>query len=241
MQPYFSLPQRQAILLIALNGLLWTFIPWFTNHNLPLDVVEQLTWGHEWQWGYYKHPFLPAWMAEVFYRVWGGFGLYFLSQLAIGVTLLFVYLIGERLMDRHRALLGTLLTLGIYYFIWPTPEWNNNIAQMPFWAAAVYFLLRALQGNKAQDWSWIGLALGMGVLTKYSTGILALTFFPCLLCFRRMRFGLCSMTFCPSPTQQIVRSVRKKPVRSICCWACASWGCNCWISCRWFCCLGLAG
>ncbi len=181
MQPYFSLPQRQAILLIALNGLLWTFMPWFTNHNLPLDVVEQLTWGHEWQWGYYKHPFLPAWMAEVFYRALGDFGLYFLSQLAIGVTLLFVYLIGARLMDHHRALLGTLLTLGIYYFIWPTPEWNNNIAQMPFWAAAVYFLLRALQGNKAQDWIWIGLALGLGVLTKYSTGILALTFFTYLL------------------------------------------------------------
>jgi hypothetical protein len=33
--------------------------------SLPLDVVSDgLSWGHEWQWGYYKHPPLPSWEVE---------------------------------------------------------------------------------------------------------------------------------------------------------------------------------
>lgn len=163
--------------LVLLNALLWTLIPWFTDHNLPLDAVEQVIWGQQWQWGYYKHPFLPAWMAQVFWLAFSNLGIYFLSQLAILVTLFFVYLLGRSLLGHERALLGSLLTLGIYYFIWPTPEWNNNISQMPFWAAAVYFFKLALDGGRYKDWMLTGVALGLGMLTKYSTVMLIATMF----------------------------------------------------------------
>jgi 4-amino-4-deoxy-L-arabinose transferase-like glycosyltransferase len=170
---------------LLINALLWTLIPWLTGHSLPLDATEQIAWGHQWQWGYYKHPFLPSWLAEFSWRWFGDAGVYGLSQIAILITLLFVFLLGKRLLGTERAALGTLLTLGVYYFIWPTNEWNNNIAQMPFWAAAVYFFHRALDAQPAhqsyQNWALTGLALGLGMLSKYSTAVLVVVLFLYLL------------------------------------------------------------
>ncbi|MGC8698331.1 MAG: glycosyltransferase family 39 protein, partial [Halothiobacillus sp.] len=179
------LPHRtfsvRVTLLLLINALLWTLIPWLTGHSLPLDATEQIAWGYQWQWGYYKHPFLPAWLAEISWQSLGDAGVYGLSQIAILITLLFVFLLGKRLLGTERAALGTLLTLGVYYFIWPTNEWNNNIAQMPFWAAAVYFFHRALDTQPAhqsyQNWALTGLVLGLGMLSKYSTVVLVAVMF----------------------------------------------------------------
>jgi 4-amino-4-deoxy-L-arabinose transferase-like glycosyltransferase len=182
---------------LLINALLWTLIPWLTGHSLPLDATEQIAWGHQWQWGYYKHPFLPAWFAEISWQLLGDAGVYALGQLAILATLLFVFLLGRRLLGTERAALGTLLTLGVYYFIWPTNEWNNNIAQMPFWAAAVYFFHRALDNERApqryQNWALTGLALGLGMLSKYSTAVLIAVLFLYLLLHRTHRKQLASV------------------------------------------------
>ena len=42
----------------------WVLVPVLTHPNAPLDVVEIVYWGHEWQWGYVKHPPLPSWLSE---------------------------------------------------------------------------------------------------------------------------------------------------------------------------------
>jgi hypothetical protein len=36
-------------LLLLVNALLWTLLPWLAAYSLPLDVVEGLFWGQEWQ------------------------------------------------------------------------------------------------------------------------------------------------------------------------------------------------
>src|SRR5262245_19600046 len=43
--------------------LVWTLLTTLMLESVPLDVVELLYWGREWQWGYHKHPPLPAWLA----------------------------------------------------------------------------------------------------------------------------------------------------------------------------------
>ena len=42
-------------------GLSYTAVACLTLRNPPTDVVEMLTWGKEWSWGYHTHPPLPAW------------------------------------------------------------------------------------------------------------------------------------------------------------------------------------
>ncbi|WP_417581204.1 glycosyltransferase family 39 protein [Nitrincola sp.] len=168
-------------LLLLINALLWALLPWLSAYSLPLDVVEGLFWGQEWQWGYYKHPPLPSWLVQLSWLALADLGPFLLSQLTILTTLLFVWLLGLRLLGGEKAALGTLLLLGVYYFTWPTPEYNHNIAQMPFWAAATYFYHCAITDGRYRSWLLVGLFAGLGLLTKYVMVVLLAAMFLHLL------------------------------------------------------------
>jgi len=174
--------------LIAAQLLIWTLVPWFFAVSLPLDVVSDgLGWGREWQWGYFKHPPLPSWTVEVFFRAFGDIGPFLLSQIAIAVTYAFVFLIGREMMPARQALIGTLLLVGVYYFSIPTPEWNHNVAQMPVWAWASYSYLKAIRTRRWTYWAMLGLAAGAAVLTKYASAVLFLAMLAHMISTRTVR------------------------------------------------------
>ena len=159
--------------LILAQILVWTLIPYVCGRSLPLDVVSDgLAWGHEWQWGYYKHPPLPSWEVEIFFRAFGDLGPYLLSQVSIAATYLLVFLTGREIMPARWAMAGTLLTACVYYFSIPTPEFNHNVAQMPLWAAAVYTYYKATHARNLHWWLLLGVSAGLALLTKYASGIL---------------------------------------------------------------------
>ncbi|WP_313077234.1 glycosyltransferase family 39 protein [Melaminivora sp.] len=167
-------PRRLLLAAAALYLLAWTLLPAWLAPSFPLDVVESLAWGREWQWGYYKHPPLAPWVLHLSYRAFGSLGPYLLSQLCIAGTLWFVWCTGRRLVSRERALLGTLLTLGVAFYSRPALEFNHNIAQMPLWAGLGWALLAAVQNGRARYWAALGALAGLGLLTKYSIGIVLL-------------------------------------------------------------------
>src|SRR5436305_2489130 len=69
---------------LVLHFLVWTALPALLYPNLPLDLIEGLTYGHEWQLGYDKLPPLPWWMIELLNRVLGiDAAFYALAQLAV--------------------------------------------------------------------------------------------------------------------------------------------------------------
>src|SRR5215467_13381530 len=82
----------------------WTVLPWLLARSLPLDVVSDgLAWGHEWQWGYYKHPPLPSWAVEAFFNTFGDIGPFLLSQLCIAATYIFVFELGQEIIGARQA------------------------------------------------------------------------------------------------------------------------------------------
>ena len=48
-----------------LHLMVWTALPALLYPNLPLDLIEALTYGREWQLGYDKLPPLPWWLVEI--------------------------------------------------------------------------------------------------------------------------------------------------------------------------------
>ena len=56
---------------LALHVVIWTALPALLSHNLQLDLAEDLALGREWQLGYWKHPPLPWWLADLAYRIAG--------------------------------------------------------------------------------------------------------------------------------------------------------------------------
>jgi len=167
-------PERGLLALVLAQVAFWTLAPALSHSAPPLDVVEMYVWGREWVVATFKHPNLPGLILEPTRLLTGqvGWPAYLVSQIFIAITFWAVFALGKDLMDAPRALAGTLLLTGIYFFSWVTPEFNHNVAQMPLWALVMLFLWRATSNNKALDWILLGLFGGLSLWAKYSSGIL---------------------------------------------------------------------
>jgi len=68
---------------LGFHLVVWTILPILVCSNLQLDLAEDLALGKEWQLGYWKHPPLPWWIADLAYRVVGDVrAVYLLGPLA---------------------------------------------------------------------------------------------------------------------------------------------------------------
>ena len=149
---------------------IWTIIPAFTNHNLPLDTIEALAWGSNLEWGFNKHPPMSAFLVEVFYQIFGSqdWAYYLLSQICIVVSFIVVFKLAEDFFkNKILCLLSVLLLEGIYFYNFTTPEFNVNVCLIPFWALTVLYLWKGFKDNKIIDWLLVGLFAGFGFLSKY--------------------------------------------------------------------------
>ena len=150
--------------------LLWVLAPSLTNKNLPLDTIEALAWGSNLDWGFNKHPPLSAFAVEIFYQIFGSndWAYYLLSQLFVILGFIVVYKFSDEIFNNQKlALLAVLLLEGIYFYNFTTPEFNVNVAQLPFWALTVYYTWRCIKYDKAIDYVFLGLFAGLGILSKY--------------------------------------------------------------------------
>lgn len=153
-------------LVIHLVG--WTLVPLLSNTSLHLDTAEALYWGHEWQWGYDKHPPLSAWAAEIFGRLFGDWGLYLLSQVCIVAAAGGLWLLGGELrLSCTQRVLGVLLLDCVFYYTYATPEFNVNVLQLPFWTFGWWAGLAAVRSGAWRHWIVLGVCVGLGALVKY--------------------------------------------------------------------------
>jgi len=158
---------------VAAHVLLFTVVPLLTQPNAPLDVVELQWWGQQWQIGYHKHPPTPAWLIAGSMDLGAGlFGIYLLSQLCIAACFASAWLLARRWLPSAAAVAAALLLESIVYYNDPTPELNPNVVLMATWAWAVTACWSAVETGRLRDWLWLGLAMGLGLLTKYSQGVI---------------------------------------------------------------------
>ena len=149
---------------------IWTLIPFFSNTNLPLDVIEALAWGSNLDWGFEKHPPLSAFFLETFFQIFGNqdWAFYLLSQIFIVTSFIIIFkLAKEFLKDETYALISVFLLEGIYFFNFTTPEFNVNVCQIPFWTLTIYYAWQSFKNDKIYNWVLFGLFAGLGVLSKY--------------------------------------------------------------------------
>ena len=158
------------ILFLLVHLIIWTFVPALTNKNLPLDTIEALAWGSNLEWGFNKHPPMSAFMVEIFYKIFGtqDWAYYFLSQIFVIIGFFAVYKLSEEFFkNKSYSLFSVLLLEGIYFYNFTTPEFNVNVCQIPFWALSVYFTWRCIKFDKTIDYIFLGLFIGLGILSKY--------------------------------------------------------------------------
>jgi 4-amino-4-deoxy-L-arabinose transferase-like glycosyltransferase len=148
--------------------------PVLTNDAPPLDVIENTVWGTEHVIATYKNPGLSYALLELARVITGDFGwpAYVLSQIAVCTTYLLVFLLGRPMLGDERALVGTMLLAACYYFGWHTPEFNQDIVEMPLWAGVCFTLWRATESNRLGYWVGLGAFAAAAVYGKLSAGVL---------------------------------------------------------------------
>src|SRR5580704_5384008 len=127
-------PQAAFAAFLALHFVVWTALPTLLYANLPLDLIEALTYGREWQLGYDKLPPLPWWLVEIMHRAFGTDAAYYaLAQAAVIIAFIAVWATARPLVGATGALLAVLIIDGMHYFQYTAVKFNHDVIQLPFW------------------------------------------------------------------------------------------------------------
>jgi 4-amino-4-deoxy-L-arabinose transferase-like glycosyltransferase len=163
------------------QALLWTLLPALVFHNLPMDVIEGLSWGHGWPIGTHKHPPLQAWLLEIFAILGQGtdLGIYALGGLSLLVTYVSLRKLGKFFLTPSQNLAGVMALCSCFYFATSVPEINPNTLQIPLYALCGLFFWRGVTQDKILDWIMLGCCAALGLYAKYSFALMLLVF----LCF----------------------------------------------------------
>ncbi|MFQ5946496.1 MAG: glycosyltransferase family 39 protein, partial [Anaerolineae bacterium] len=177
-QPLLSryLSNKESALFWAFVGfhtLIWTLLPSIYHPNAPLDTIELVAWGHEWQWGY-KHPPLAAWLSELAIQFGGRklWSIFLLSQISVVSALWAMWILAKQFLPKEHALLSVLLLEGVYYYNVTSPEFNANVLQLPLWAFTSLLFWLAVQRGSLPYWALFGLLAGLCLLAKYYAAFL---------------------------------------------------------------------
>ncbi len=153
--------------------LVWILAVIASHPNAPLDLVEWLSWGGVWQWGYCKHPPLPAWLADAASRADPGrvWPVYVLSYALIAALLVAVWKLAREYLPAPLALAAVICQDGQMYFTNDGAEFSNNIVLNTGWAWLIVCVHRALFRRSLGGWLLAGVVLGLTALAKYTIGL----------------------------------------------------------------------
>src|SRR5579863_2151565 len=167
-------PQAAFGAFLALHFAVWTALPALLYANLPLDLIEALTYGREWQLGSDKLPPLPWWLVEIVHRSFGVDAAYYaMAQAAVVIAFVLVFATARPLLGATGALVAVLIIDGMHYFQYTAVKFNHDVVQLPFWALAGYCFHAALKRGRLGHWTLLGVAFGGALWAKYFVVMLA--------------------------------------------------------------------
>ena len=169
-------PGTVLAMVLGLHLVTWTLVPMLVCPNLQLDLVEDLALGKEWQLGYWKHPPLPWWIADLVYRLTGHTeAVYVLGPLSAVLCFYGVWLLGREMIGPLRALGAVLILEGVHYYSFSVVKFAHDQVQLPFWAFTGLLFYRAVRNDRGFEWALAGTFLAGAFWSKYAAFPLAAT------------------------------------------------------------------
>ena len=141
-----------------------------TLFPITCDESYYWLWQQHLALSYVDHPPLIAWFNK-FVGLFGQYALFHYRLAGLLVALLatyFIYLTGRTLFNQKVGVIAaTFFQLVPHYIlIWLTVTIDNLLALG--WIISLYFVARISKEGKGSDWYWLGLAFGLGLLSKYT-------------------------------------------------------------------------
>ncbi|NTA13997.1 glycosyltransferase family 39 protein [Agrobacterium tumefaciens] len=124
--------------------------------------------------GYLDHPPMVAWLIWLGTSVFGDseFGVRIGATMCWLATAFFVFRFTHNLFGRTPAFFALLLFSVLPFFFAIGAMMTPDAPLTAAWAGALYFLERALIGNRKRAWLGAGACIGLGMLSKYTIALL---------------------------------------------------------------------
>lgn len=149
---------------------------YFGMGELIPDEAYYWMYAQHIDFSYYDHPPMVAWLIWLGTAVLGDneagvrVGAIICNLIAMG----YLYALAKNLYDKSTALrtllLFSVLPLGFASGLFMTPDAPLAAA----WAATLYYMERALVADQRSAWLGMGIAFGLGLLSKYTLALLAM-------------------------------------------------------------------
>jgi dolichol-phosphate mannosyltransferase len=135
---------------------------YYWNYSQHLDI------------GYLDHPPMVAWLIRLGTAVFGDseFGVRIGALCCGAVASFFTYRLTRNLFDEASALVALVLMQVLPFFFFSGILMTPDAPLTAAWAASLYYLERALIGGRSAAWWGGGVCLGLGLLSKYTIGML---------------------------------------------------------------------
>ena len=158
------------------------------------DEAQYWSWSQDLDWGYYTKPPMIAWLIGATTVVCGDAewcaraG----SPLLHAGTSLLCGLIGGRLFDPRTGFWAGLLFLTLPAVSFSSAVISTDVPLLFFWALALYALLRVLDSRSPAWCIVLGIAIGLGLLSKYAMAYFVIGTVLACASFREHRWFLTS-------------------------------------------------
>ncbi len=123
---------------------------------------------------YVDHPPMVAWLIWLGTSIFGDneFGVRIAAYICSLVTMGYLYALTLNIYDKSTSmramLLLAVLPIGFVHGMLMTPD----APLLAAWAATLYYMERALIAGRSSAWIGAGIAFGLGILSKYTLGLL---------------------------------------------------------------------
>lgn len=145
--------------------------------DLYVDEAQYWTWSQALDWGYFSKPPMIAAVIAGTTAVCGDTALCVKSGalLLYPLTTLLIWAITQRLFGARIAFWTAITFITLPGVALSSAIISTDVPLFLCWAAALYAYLRALDDDRWHWWLAAGLASGLGLLTKYTMGIFAVS------------------------------------------------------------------
>jgi len=164
-------PQRSAYILIILMALFSTIY----NAYLPLhgDEAYYWMWSHHLQAGYYDHPPMIALMIYLTNFISESeWGVRLVNVFSFSIAAIYIFKFTAELSDEKTALNAILIFLSVIIVNAGYIITTTDAPTILFWTISLYYSYRAIFYGSWSEYIFAGVALGLLMLSKYTSILL---------------------------------------------------------------------
>ncbi len=177
----FRQGRSRGALIIWLTGmtLFRFYYIWYGNLNLGPDEAHYWEWSRRLSYGYYSKGPVIAYLIRAGTALFGNteFGVRFFAPVLYLIGSLLLYELGKELFDEATGICSAALFQVVPLFSAFGVIMTIDAPSIFFWILGLYLFLKALREKKTAGWVFLGVAVGLGMLTKLTMSFFILSAF----------------------------------------------------------------